>query len=481
MNKHRLFNFLYCMGSLFSVQNAGEFIRAKAELKFAKEREYSQVKLESTTCSRLQRIITHAYETVPFYQALWKRSGVNVDQIATINDLSHLPLVSKSDFREQPIHKLLSQTSSRTHLLHTSGSTGTPRLALKDVSAQIYNNATVCRYFAEHGVSPGSTILFLYSTTRAPIRHRAIPNEHWTHRIWISLWDLVESPTLITQVKPDVVIGSPQQLEAVAKLVYSARRIRPPKVFVNVAERLDSATRHRIESETGASVVDVYCSSELSTLIAFQCRNYNGFHTNSDYVIVEVVDSTGRRVEPGQEGEIVVTDLCNYVAPVIRYRLGDVATVATSTCDCGRALPTLIAKINGRVVDQIKLPNGRILNAMPLVDNLQASVGCPLTLIQNDHSNFTLKCYSTYPIQPIVKKDWIEQKMLEYLDVSIEVQICIEELSQALHNSPGKIRPFLSCLPREEHEASVPSNKATHLELGSHGDIRPVYHPTKEN
>jgi phenylacetate-coenzyme A ligase PaaK-like adenylate-forming protein len=308
-----------------------------------------------------------------------------------------------------------------------------------------------------------------------------MPNEHWTRRFWISLWDLVESPTLIMQVKPDVVIGSPQQLEAIVKLVYTAKRIQPPKVFVNAAERLDTATRRRIESETGANVVDVYCSSELSTLIAFQCRNYTGFHTNSDYVIVEVIDSTGNQVEPGQEGEIVVTDLCNYVAPVIRYRLGDVATVATSTCDCGRALPTLIAKINGRVVDQIKLSDGRVLNAMPLVDHLQASVGYPLTLIQNEHSNFTLKCYSTYPTQSIVKKDWIEQMMREHLGVSVEIQICIEELSQALHNSPRKIRPFLSCLPREEHVASISSNKATHLELGSHGDTRPVYHPTKEN
>lgn len=456
MNSHHFLNTLYCIGSLFSGQNVGDFVRAMAELRRAQGREYNRVKLESTTYSRLQRLITHAYETVPFYQALWKRSGINIGQIARVNDLARLPLVSKSDFQAQPIHKLLSQTSSKTHLLHTSGSTGTPRLALKDGSTQIYNNVTVCRYFAEHGVSPGSTVLFLYSTGQAPIRTRTFPSEHWTRRFWVSLWDLVDSPTLITQVKPDVVVGSPQQLEAVAKLVYSAKRIRPPRVFVNVAERLDIATRQRIESEIGSRVVDVYCSSELSTLIAFQCHQLNSFHTNSDYVVVEVVDSTGNRVEPGQEGEIVVTDLCNYVAPVIRYRLGDVATVATNTCDCGRALPTLIAKIDGRVVDQIKLPNGRVLNAMPLVDNLQASVGCPLTLIQNDHSNFILKCYSTSPTQPIVKKDWIEQKMLEHLGASVEVQIFIEELSQALNNSPRKIRPFLSCLSREENVAAFP-------------------------
>lgn len=482
MDSHHIPNILYCIGSFFGNQSLREFVRASTEFNRAKAREYDRQKLISTTHNRLQQILVHAYETVPFYQSLWKTSGIDIAQITTLNDLSYLPLVSKSDFQTQPVQNLISQKSTKARLLHTSGSTGPPRLALRDISTQIYGNATVRRCFTEHRVLAGSTVLFTYSNARVPIRHRAIANENWTRRIWVSLWDLIESPNLAEQLRPDVVVGSPQQLETLAKLIYSGNRIRPPKVFVSNAERLDIGARHRIENETGSDVVDVYSSSELSTLIAFECRNHSGFHVNSDYVVMEVIDSTGKPVEPGQQGEVVVTDLCNYVSPVIRYRLGDLATTSIKACDCGRALPLLISQIDGRAIDQIRLNGGRILSATSLVDELQTAMDCPLTLIQDTQNAFTLKYYSiSTSSQVIAQTNRISQIMRRHLGNSVEIQLCFEELPLALHKSSVKIRSFLSRLPRDEGMVSFPLRKIADFEYGSYGDIKPDHHSTKEN
>jgi phenylacetate-coenzyme A ligase PaaK-like adenylate-forming protein len=61
---------------------------------------------------------------------------------------------------------------------------------------------------------------------------------------------------------------------------------------------------------------------------------------------VEIIDPlTGRELEPGQEGEIVLTSLSSEAMPLIRYRTGDIGSLIKSPC--GSPLPRL-GKIRGR-------------------------------------------------------------------------------------------------------------------------------------
>ena len=71
-------------------------------------------------------------------------------------------------------------------------------------------------------------------------------------------------------------------------------------------------------------------------------------------------------MNPGEEGEIVLTSFFNYSLPFIRYAPGDYAIKHNGdTCKCGRNLP-LIKKIIGRTSDIIKLSNGRFLNGLSI-------------------------------------------------------------------------------------------------------------------
>ena len=75
-------------------------------------------------------------------------------------------------------------------------------------------------------------------------------------------------------------------------------------------------------------------------------------HVMSDNLIVEIDQQTSS----SDPGEVIVTDLFNYAMPLIRYRLGDYATLSDETCSCGRKLP-LMSKIHGRAYDFIVGPD----------------------------------------------------------------------------------------------------------------------------
>ena len=58
---------------------------------------------------------------------------------------------------------------------------------------------------------------------------------------------------------------------------------------------------------------------------------------------------------------LAITDLTNYVQPRLRYMLGDMGTLSTEECCCGRRLP-LLTHIDGREDDLLIGPNGALVH-----------------------------------------------------------------------------------------------------------------------
>lgn len=72
----------------------------------------------------------------------------------------------------------------------------------------------------------------------------------------------------------------------------------------------------------GAHVYSFYGSREVSA-IATQDLTENRFKVLFDNIFLEILDKNNDPVNPGEEGEIVVTTLNNYYMPLIRYKIGD--------------------------------------------------------------------------------------------------------------------------------------------------------------
>ena len=82
-----------------------------------------------------------------------------------------------------------------------------------------------------------------------------------------------------------------------------------------------------------------------------------------DY-FAEVIDPlTAQPAQPGELGELVVTNFGRGGSPLIRYRTGDLVRVDGRPCRCGRALLRLEGGILGRTDDMIHLRGNNVYPA----------------------------------------------------------------------------------------------------------------------
>jgi len=102
--------------------------------------------------------------------------------------------------------------------------------------------------------------------------------------------------------------------------------------------------------------------------IAAECPKHQGLHLNFDLVHIEILRD-GRLVGAGEIGEAVITSLANFTMPLIRYRVGDVASWKNGPCACGWKGPVLEG-VHGRIEQSILLPEGIYVTSRQLADCL---------------------------------------------------------------------------------------------------------------
>lgn len=124
-----------------------------------------------------------------------------------------------------------------------------------------------------------------------------------------------------------------------------------------------TAARERIERAWGARVLDHAGSTEVG-VFSYPCVEGGGLHVNESAFICEVLDPrTGAAVEPGGQGELVLTSLERRGYPAIRFRGGDVVDVG-GRCPAGHGDVWLPHGIVGRTDDMVVI-RGR--NVFPSV------------------------------------------------------------------------------------------------------------------
>jgi phenylacetate-CoA ligase len=130
------------------------------------------------------------------------------------------------------------------------------------------------------------------------------------------------------------------------------------------AEPWSEAMREKLERAWGIDACDLYGLSEvIGPGVAAECREgKGGLHVFDDHFFPEIVDPASReQLPPGELGELVVTTLTKDAFPVLRYRTGDLTSIVTEPCTCGRTHPR-IARLTGRVDDMLVV---RGINVFP--------------------------------------------------------------------------------------------------------------------
>ena len=105
----------------------------------------------------------------------------------------------------------------------------------------------------------------------------------------------------------------------------------------------------------GMRAVNFYGLSEMcGPGVAAECLEVrDGLHVHEDHFVVEVVDpESGEPLGDGVEGELVFTTLVKEAMPLLRYRTGDLGSVTSEPCRCGRTTAR-IRGLRGRRDDMI--------------------------------------------------------------------------------------------------------------------------------
>ncbi|MEO8123672.1 MAG: hypothetical protein ABI633_06445 [Burkholderiales bacterium] len=150
---------------------------------------------------------------------------------------------------------------------------------------------------------------------------------------------LDEQVAAIDRFQPQQLLCYPSNLKALADRWAARPEGRPASIrhMRTVGEMLSVDLRARLVRMLGLPIEDNYSSQEVG-IIALQCPDGGLYHTMAESLVVEVLDEQGRACAEGETGRVVVTDLHNFAAPLLRYDIGDFAEVG-GRCSCGRTLP----------------------------------------------------------------------------------------------------------------------------------------------
>lgn len=317
---------------------------------------------------QLHRLVTHAYNYVPYYNRLFSQAGIKPDDIRTVDDLKALPITSKKDIQQLPENEIVSRGVNPENLIvrKTSGASGEMtvirRTWLEERLLQAFRHRAMHSFGQRMGdrvvsvdsvdsIHPSDNqILFQIANAFGLYRKFSINCRQPLEKIYNMLIDF----------RPDILTGFPGVLSQLARITAdsSCRKIKP-RFIVTDSEVLTPLMRKLISESFSAPVFNIYDSHEFN-LIAWECPETGEYHVNDDGMVIEILQN-GKPVKEGERGEVVGTNLHSFAAPFIRYRLGDIATKGLSACHCGKPFST-IRSIQGRMLDYFPLPGGGLMH-----------------------------------------------------------------------------------------------------------------------
>ena len=293
---------------------------------------------------KLRELLVFAYDNSKYYRRVFEEAGITGKQIP-IMPLSAFPVLDKQllmehfdelvtapDLKQEELRRFDSGVNTTAdqrkfrdqyHVVHSSGSTGTPGYFVYDEKAWsrmllgiiraalwgmtmpqilrllwkgpriVYIAATDGRYGGAMAVGAGTREVHadqLFLDVKTPL-------SEWIHQI--------------RKFSPNMVIGYPSAIKILGELVENGEV--DMKVFrvVSCGEPLGASLRNYLEETFEADVVNIYGASE-SLALGVETSHDEGMYLFDDLNYIEV-----------EGGSMYLTSLYNFVQPLIRYRISD--------------------------------------------------------------------------------------------------------------------------------------------------------------
>ncbi len=317
----------------------------------------STAKRQQYLDKKLREQVTYAYQHSPAVKNVFDKAGVKPGDIKIIKDLEKLPIIRKTDLLEM----------QKANLPY-GGVIGIPKEDVERVfisPGPIYEiQPSSCKWFAKAfwaaGFQQGDVVIntFTYHMSPAGILFHEAIRDCGATVVVAGTGNTDLQIQIIKELKVTGFVGTPSFLNTIIKraeeLGHNIKKDLALKRAWFTGEMLPPSLRKTFEEDYAIDTFQTYAVTEPGGAIAYECKEKSGMHLMDEYV-TEIVDpETGKQLGPGEVGEIVTTQLHNRNWGLIRFGTGDLSSLATEPCPCGRTAPR-ITGIVGRAGDAVKV------------------------------------------------------------------------------------------------------------------------------
>jgi phenylacetate-CoA ligase len=305
---------------------------------------------------RMREIIAYAYEKAPAVKERFDNAGVKPADIRTIKDLGKIPMVTKDDLialqkADPPFGGYLAVPMDSLERIYQS-------------PGPIYDPQRKRGFGTGGGMGPdfgkGQIVMntWSYHVTPAGLGVDQLLRSMGFTVVPMGTGNTELQVQIMHDLKVHGFVGTPSFLKIIIDraedMGYNFKRDFNLKWAMVGGEMGGEVLRKLFQEKYGILCMggDTYATADVGT-VATGCDKQSGMHITAD-AIVEIVDpATGKQLEPGEIGEIVVTPF-DEVYPLIRFGTGDLSMMVDEPCECGRTTPRL-PKIMGRSGEAVRV------------------------------------------------------------------------------------------------------------------------------
>ncbi len=317
----------------------------------------------------LKQLVNNLYSFNKFYHDRMREAGVSPLDINCLDDVKKLPFMHKQDLRDNYPDKMFTAPKNEIVRYHvSSGTSGKPTLVAYTRNDLEYWTEALARSFTSAGIGPGDIMQVSYGYG---LFTGGLGAHYGAERVGATVLPASTGNTqrqleMMQDLGVTVIACTPSYLTHLCttarEMGIDWRRDMNLRKAVLGAEPWSESMRTKLQNEMGIKCYDIYGTSEQAGPLFSECEEQKGAHVCGDIMLVEILDrETGETLEPGNEGEMVVTMLKKEAMPMIRYKMRDITHLDVDPCDCGRTSPR-IGRITGRTDDMLII---RGINVFP--------------------------------------------------------------------------------------------------------------------